>query len=133
MDNLEEKRSLILEMISFSLVDGVLHPRELNFLEHVAKELGFSRAEFLAMFHEELPKKPIASEFGRIQQFYRLALLMHSDGVLHTNEAIGIRQLAIEMGLDPEATKRVLLLMKESPNVVIDPEIIIKIFREQHN
>ena len=41
MDTFEEKRSLVLEMIAFSAVDGRLHKREYEFLALVANELGF--------------------------------------------------------------------------------------------
>jgi hypothetical protein len=34
-----------------------------------------------------ITKLPI-NEFQRIQQFYRLALLMHSDGILHVSNNI---------------------------------------------
>jgi hypothetical protein len=60
------------------------------------------------IFHQELPKLPIKNEFQRIQQFYRLALLMHRDGILHVKRSKAIKQTAIRMGLNPEATKRVL-------------------------
>ena len=72
MNSFEEKRSLLLEMISFSIVDGKLHQRELDFIWIVAKELSFTRAEYSDLFHQELPHLPIKSEFQRIQQFYRL-------------------------------------------------------------
>jgi hypothetical protein len=39
------------------------------------------RKGFNDLFHQELPKLPIKNEFQRIQQFYRLALLMHRDGI----------------------------------------------------
>ncbi|CAM4154131.1 excinuclease ABC subunit B [Flavobacterium weaverense] len=133
MNSFEEKRSLLLEMIAFSTVDGHLHKREFEFLEIVAKELNFDSEIFKDFFHQELPSLPIKSEFQRIQQFYRLALLMYCDGVLHKNEAIAIQQIALEMGLSPIATKRVLKLMYEAPNAIIDPKILLSIFQEQHN
>lgn len=133
MNSFEEKRSLLLEMISFSIVDGKLHQRELDFIWIVAKELGFTRAEYSDLFHQELPHLPIKSEFQRIQQFYRLALIMHCDGVLHEKESIAIRQIAIDMGLNPGATKRVLQMMQESPNAMIDPKALLGMFQEQHN
>jgi hypothetical protein len=37
------------------------------------------------------------------------------------------------MGLNPYAMKRVLQLMKESPTRMIDGEILLAIFSEQHN
>jgi hypothetical protein len=133
MNTFEEKRSLVLEMIAFSTVDGHLHKREYEFLAIVANELGFEMDVFKDLFHQELPQIPIKSEFLRIQQFYRLALLMYSDGVLHQKESIAIQQIAIEMGLNPIATKRILKLMNEAPNAIIDAEILLNVFQEQHN
>jgi len=133
MDTYEEKRSLLLEMIAFSAVDGQLHKREYDFLFIVANELNIEKGGFNDLFHQELPKLAIKSEFQRIQQFYRLALLMHSDGVLHKKETVAIQQISIDMGLNPEATKRILKLMKESPNAVIDGEVLLTVFKEQQN
>jgi len=133
MNSFEEKRSLLLEMISFSIVDGKLHQRELDFIWIVAKELSFTRAEYSDLFHQELPHLPIKSEFQRIQQFYRLALIMHCDGVLHEKESVAIRQIAIDMGLNPGATKRVLQMMQQSPNAMIDAKALLGMFQEQHN
>ncbi|MFV5703796.1 excinuclease ABC subunit B [Flavobacterium sp. XS2P12] len=133
MNTFEEKRSLLLEMIAFSTVDGHLHKREYEFLAIVANELGFEIDVFNDLFHQELPQLPIKTEFLRIQQFYRLALLMHSDGVLHNKEAVAIQQMAIDMGLNPMATKRILKLMKEAPNAIIEGEVLLNVFQEQHN
>ena len=133
MNSFEEKRSLLLEMISFSIVDGKLHQRELDFIWIVAKELSFTRAEYSDLFHQELPHLPIKSEFQRIKQFYRLALIMHCDGVLHEKESVAIRQITIDMGLNPGATKRVLQMMQESPNAMIDAKALLGMFQEQHN
>ncbi|TRX40788.1 excinuclease ABC subunit B [Flavobacterium restrictum] len=133
MNSFEEKRSLLLEMIAFSTVDGRLHGREYQFLKIVATELGIEKAVFNDLFHQELPILNIKSEFQRIQQFYRLALLMYCDGVLHAKEAVAISQIAIDMGLNPVATKRVLQMMKEAPNAMVDPKILLHVFQEQHN
>ncbi|MFV8343803.1 excinuclease ABC subunit B [Flavobacterium sp. XS2P39] len=133
MNTFEEKRGLLLEMIAFSTVDGHLHKREYDFLAIVANELGFESDVFNDLFHQEIPQIPIKSEFLRIQQFYRLALLMHSDGVLHKKEAVAIQQMAINMGLSPMATKRILKLMKEAPNAIIDGAVLLTVFQEQHN
>jgi hypothetical protein len=133
MNTFEEKRSLLLEMIAFSTVDGHLHKREYEFLAIVANELGFKIDVFKDLFHQELPQLPIKSEFLRIQQFYRLALLMHSDGILHNKEAIAIQQMAINMGLNPIATKRILKLMEQAPNAIIDGGVLLNAFQEQHN
>lgn len=133
MDNREEKMNLLAEMIAFSIVDGRLHEREYEFLAIVAQELQIDKADLDALFHTELPPQVIKSEPRRIQQFYRLALLMHVDGVLHEREQAAIRQIGINMGLNPSATKRILLAMEEAPNAIIDPDLLYNVFREQYN
>ena len=133
MNTFEEKRSLLLEMIAFSTVDGQLHKREYEFLSIVAQELNIEKEVFNDLFHQELPQTIVKSEFGRIQQFYRLALLMHSDGVLHTKEDHAIQQITLNMGLNPLATKRILKIMKKGINPIINPELLLQIFKEQHN
>lgn len=133
MNTEAEKRSLLLEMIAFSTVDGQLHKREYDFLWLVAQELGFDLNVFRDLFHQESINSVIKSEFQRIQQFYRLALIMYCDGILHEKEAKAIQQIAIEMGLNPNATKRVLDFMEKAPNAIIDPTILLKVFQEQHN
>lgn len=133
MNTETEKRSLLLEMIAFSTVDGQLHRREYDFLWLVAQELNIHLAVFNDLFHQEHSIQIIKSEFQRIQQFYRLALIMYCDGILHEKEAKAIQQIAIEMGLNPNATKRVLDLMKNAPNAIIDPNVLLKVFQEQHN
>ncbi len=133
MNTFEEKRSLLLEMIAFSTVDGQLHKREYDFLAIIAQELQINKEEFKQFFHEELPHLTIKTEFLRIQQFYRLALLMFSDGILHEKEMITIQQIALDMGLNPVATKRILKLMQNAPNAIIDGAILLNVFQEQHN
>lgn len=133
MNTYEEKRSLLLEMIAFSTVDGHLHKREYDFLYIVANELNIEKDVFKDLFHQELPKLVIKTEFQRIQQFYRLALLMHADHILHKKEETAIQQIAVDMGLNPLATKRILKLMKQAPNAIIDGEILLNVFQEQQN
>lgn len=133
MNTYEEKLSLLAEMIAFSVVDGKLHQREYEFLKIVAHELKVDKAHFKDLFHQELPPNVIKSEFQRIQQFYRLALLMHVDGILHEKEEVAIKQMSINMGLNPGATKRLLDRMKNAPNCMIDPEYLMDTFKEQHN
>ncbi|MCZ8145388.1 TerB family tellurite resistance protein [Flavobacterium sp.] len=133
MNTASEKMSLLADMIAFAIVDGELHEREYTFLTIVATELGVSKEDFRQLFHEEHRSEIIKSEFERIQQFYRLALLMHCDGVLHERERIKIHEIGINMGLNPHAIKRVLKAMEASPNRMIAPEFLLEVFQEQHN
>ncbi len=133
MNSHDEKISLLLEMIAFAVVDGKLHEREDIFLSIVAQQLGIERDEYLDLFHRESEPLPIKSEFQRIQQFYRLALLMYVDGECHEKEQVAIQQIAIDMGLNPAVTKRILHLMRTSKSKIIPPEFILEAFKEQHN
>lgn len=133
MDKYDEKLALLAEMIAFSVVDGKLHEREYLFLSMVAEELQIGRYEFKNLFHREEYPVVIKSEFERIQQFYRLALLMHCDGVLHEREQIKIHEIGINMGLNPHAIKRVLKAMEVSPTKMISAEFLLEVFQEQLN
>ena len=128
-----EKISLLTDMIAFAVVDGKLHDREYLFLSMIAEELQIEKEEFKQLFHQELKTEVIKSEFERIQQFYRLALLMHCDGVLHEREQIKIHEIGINMGLNPFAMKRVLKAMEQSPTRMISPDYLLDLFSEQYN
>lgn len=133
MNKHEDKLALLSEMIAFSVVDGRLHEREYLFLAMIAEELQISKEAFKNLFHQEEYPVVIKSEFERIQQFYRLALLMHCDGVLHEREQIKIHEIGINMGLNPHAIKRVLKAMEASPTKMIPPNFLLEVFQEQLN
>lgn len=133
MDTQTEKLNLLADMVAFAIVDGKLHDKEYQFLWLIAQELQIDKESFKQLFHQELKVEVIKSEFERIQQFYRLALLMHCDGILHEREEQKIREIGINMGLNPYAIKRVLKAMEESPTKMINPEYLLKVFQEQHN
>lgn len=133
MSSNEEKISLISEMIAFALIDGQLHDREYDFLLMISEELGVDKATFMALFEKQKDHKVIKDEFHRILHFYRLALLMHCDGVLHERERIAINEIGINMGLNPGAMKRILCLMEKSPNQMLDAQTVIGAFQEQYN
>ena len=133
MDSYQEKISLLQEMIAFALIDGELHDREYDFLEIIAQELEIEKEVFLQLFQNRGKIIVIKDEFHRICQFYRLALLMHCDGVLHEREQIKINEIGINMGLNPYAMKRILNLMKNSPNRMVEGDVLLSVFSEQHN
>jgi uncharacterized tellurite resistance protein B-like protein len=133
MDNYEQKLALLSDMIAFAIVDGELHDREYQFLSLIALELDINKEKLNQLFHEENRSEIIKSEFERIQQFYRLALLMHCDGVLHEREQIKIHEIGVNMGLNPHAIKRVLKAMEESPTKMISAEFLLEVFQEQLN
>ncbi len=133
MDSYEEKISLLSEMIAFAIIDGQLHDREYDFLKMVSEELQIDKETFLGLFDKRNDFQVIKDEFHRILHFYRLALLMHCDGILHDREKVAIHEIGINMGLNPNAMKRVLHLMEKSPNQMVDAEILLGAFHEQLN
>lgn len=133
MNTYEEKLSLLSEMIAFAKIDGQVHEREFQFLSIVAQQLRIDRDVFDTLFNDPADKVIIKSEHQRILQFYRLALLMQADGVLHDNEQVAIRELGINMGLSPFAMKGVLIEMERSPTGMIDPDLLLALFRAQQN
>jgi uncharacterized tellurite resistance protein B-like protein len=133
METYQEKISLLQEMIAFALVDGQLHDREYDFIEMIAQELEIDKETMLKLYDKRESKVVIKDEFARICQFYKLALLMHVDGVLHESETKKINEIGINMGLNPYAMKRVLHLMKKSPTRMIDGNVLVAAFQEQLN
>lgn len=133
MNNREEKISLLSEMIAFAIVDGELHDKEYDILLSIATELQIDKPTFLDLFRKRDEIKVIKEEFSRILQFYRLALLMYIDGVLHQKELIAINEIGIKMGLNPNAMQRILSLMEAAPDRLVKPETIIAAFQVQHN
>lgn len=132
-ENYKEKLHLLAEMVSFSVIDGALHPKEYQFLQLVACELQIKAIDFDDLFHADLTSSSIKNPLERIQQFYRLALLMHCDGVLHEKETKTIHELGIKMALNPFAIDRILKKMKHSPTNTIEPQFLIEVFEEQQN
>lgn len=133
MNTKEQKISLLTDMIAFASVDGKLHEKEFQFLSLIAQELGFTKDETFQLFHVENKPEVIKTEFERIQQFYRLALLMFCDGEIHEKEINKIYEIGIHMALSPFAIKRILKAMQDSPTRMVDPSFILDTFNEQHN
>lgn len=133
MSTLAEKMGLLSEMISFAIIDGKIHEREYGFIMLIANELGVDKTALDQLFHNEIKPATLISEFDRIQQFYRLALLMHIDGVLHIKEDNALHEIGIKMGLDPTAMKQILKMMKQNKNCLIDGQMLMSTFAVQNN
>ena len=110
-----------------------MHDKEYDILLSIATELQIDKPTFLDLFRKRDEIKVIKEEFSRILQFYRLALLMYIDGVLHQKELIAINEIGIKMGLNPNAMQRILSLMEAAPDRLVKPETIIAAFQVQHN
>ena len=129
----KEKLNLLSEMIAFAQIDGELHEKEYQLLQLVACELQIKNVDFKDLFQSDIHLKGIKSSFERMQQFYRLALLMHVDGIIHQNENNAIHEIGIKMALNPFAIDRILKAINTAPQKIIDPLFLISVFSEQLN
>jgi hypothetical protein len=133
MKSRAEKISLLSEMIAFALVDGELHDKEYDFLKLLSQELEIEKPAFLDLFRKRDEIIPIKNELERILHFYKLALLMYCDNLVHKSEDVTIHKIGLTLGLNPTAMNRILNLMKTAPNHIVAPEKVICIFEEQLN
>lgn len=130
---MEEKLSLLAELIKLSKCDKKTKEEEYAFLLVIAEQLGIKKNEFDKIFNEFINFKSPKLESDRILQFQRLVLLMNIDNEIKKEELDFIHDLGIKMGLNPLATNQVLKEMYKYPNKLIPPEDLIKIFKKHHN
>lgn len=130
---MDEKLSLLSELIRLASSDSELREREYDFLLSIARGLGIEKEAFDKLFEKHIDFRPPKSEFDRILQFHRLVLLMNIDGESSPEELDQIRDTGIRMGLSPDSTEQVLEMMERFENRVIPPETLIAVFKKQYN
>lgn len=130
---MKEKLSLLTELIKLARCDNNVREQEYDFLLTIAKSLDVGISDFEQLFEEYIEFTPPLTEFERILQFHRLVLLMNIDTETSDSELDFLRDIGIRIGLNPEATEKVLTKMNDYPNKVIPPEKLIAIFKEQYN
>lgn len=130
---MKEKLSLLTELIKLAQCDHEVREQEYRFLLTIANSLQVSKEDFDSLFEEHIEFTPPESEFERILQFHRLVLLMNVDEESSDSELGFLRDIGIRLGLNPNATNRVLATMNDYPNKVIPPDKLIEIFKENYN
>ena len=128
-----EKLSILSELIKMAKSDNEFRNDEFSFLHAIAQQLGVSDEEFQGLFDKYIEFTPPKVELDRIVQFQRLVLMMNIDGNVSDQEVDHVKTIGLRMGLQPNATNEVLRLMGEFENGVIPPNILISIFKTQHN
>ena len=71
---MDEKLSLLTELIKLSRCDNEVREKEYDFLLSIAQSLQVSKENFDGLFDEYIEFTPPESEFDRILQFHRLVL-----------------------------------------------------------
>jgi len=130
---MNEKLSLLSELIKLARCDHKVREQEYQFLLTIAQSLQVGKEDFDLLFEKYIEFTPPESEFDRILQFHRLVLLMNIDKETSDVELEFIKDIGIRLGLNPMATNQVLTRMNEYPDKVIPPEKLIEIFKEQYN
>ncbi len=133
MSTLEEKLSILSEMIAFARVDNTVKTEEYNFLLNVANQLGVDKQTFDSLFDKTAMPVFLKSEAERILQFHRLVLLMNIDSSDTSLEVALLHNIGLGMGLPPSAIEQVLTIMHKYPDKIIPPEILINIFKIHYN
>ena len=130
---MDEKLSLLADLIKMAKSDEHLRPIEYDFIKVIALRLGIPEAERERLFHENIDYTPPQLETNRILQFQRLIMIMNIDRNQTEEEMNLIRDLGIKMGLNVKATEQVLAEMNEHENNVLPVERLVEIFQYHHN
>ena len=130
---MDEKRSLISELINLAKSDGEVQDKEYEFLITISKMLGINEYEFNKIFSEDIKFAPPSNEQERIIQFYRLVLLSHIDLKVKNEELSYLKKAGLRLGLNYFAVENVLQEMKKNENGKIPSEKLIEIFKVNHN
>jgi len=129
----QQARDIVLGLIQLSIIDGQLHVREQAFIRCIGLALGLAEADIAALYHEERSIPVMVSEFERYQQLYRLALIMHSDGRTDPAEWQYLHEIALRMGLNLHAVRRLLTRMQQGTSPTLPAEQLMALMQEQHN
>ncbi|WP_276390214.1 TerB family tellurite resistance protein [Eudoraea chungangensis] len=133
MNSLEEKLSILSEMIAFAKADEDLNDSEYNFLFSVATNLGVNKKTFDSLFKAKAQKIIPKTQAERILQFHRLLLLMNVDNNQRLVEISKLHNIGLGMGLPPSAIEQVLSVMHQYPDKIVPPEVLIDIFKAHYN
>ena len=131
--NIEEKRSMISELIELSKEDGHVSEEEINFIKQIGKVIGFKDIEIIELFKHPTPFNPPNNHFDRIVHFQQLVLLMNVDQQIDSKEIDHLKKMGIKLGLNPNAINEVLNRMKDYPNNMIPPNDLIAIYSKYLN
>jgi len=131
--NKETKLSLLSDMIALARTSDGIKEIEFDFLLAVANQLGITETELNALTKSKPQKVIIQPESQRILHFHRLVLLMNVDQHTDNRELLIVKNFGLKMGLSQEAVDKVLKIMNDYPNKVVPPNLLIEIFKTQHN
>lgn len=129
----EENHVFLDQIIQLSDLSEETKSMDLEFLLQIAQQLGLTKSDLIEQFEKSLSNKPHPSEESRILQFYRLCLLMFTEGEIEENDLDELRNAGLRMGLNPAATEEVLIILQNKDVKSIAKETLFKLFKTSNN
>ena len=130
---MDEKLSLLTELIKLARADKECRDTEYDFLATIARMLGVEQQDLDRLFNEYIEFTPPIREVNRITQFHRMVLLTHVDFHVKSEELDHMRNAGLRLGLHPNAIEAVFEEMDKHDHGMIPAEELIKIFQVHHN
>jgi uncharacterized tellurite resistance protein B-like protein len=130
---MEEKKSIISELIELSKVDGEVSQNEIGLIKQVGNMIGLQDGEILELFKNPVKFNPESSHLDRIVQFQRLVLLANVDEKIAEEEIDRLKKMGLRLGLNAKAVEEVLERMNDYPNNVIPPNELLNIYKKHMN
>lgn len=131
--SIQEKKSLIKDLINLSEIDGEQNMSEMQFIYAIAKSFGMTDEELTNLRNEDIDFIPPAKPFDRIEHMHRLMLLMASDNTFLDVEKRFLINIGLKMGLRPEAVSALFEKMEASETNIISPEEIMEVYTIYYN
>jgi len=130
---MEEKLSMLSELIRLMRFDQDEQETEFNFILSIAESMGVSSEQCAKLFNEYADYVAPKYETERIIQFQRLILLANLDVEVSPREINFLQKAGMKLGLNPDAIQAVLNKMKEFPAGNIPPADLMEIYKVYHN
>ena len=130
---MEEKLSIITELIKLANSDKNLRDEEFQFIIAISKMIGLTEADITPLFDKYIDFVAPKPEFDRILQFQRLVLVANVDRNVDLHEIEFLKDVGLKMGLHPDAVEFVLSEMTKHENGLIPSDILINTFQVYHN
>ena len=130
---MEEKLSLLKQLIILSKSDKDFHSEEYHFISLIANSLVVSKEDLDTLFNKYIKFNPPKLEPFRIVQFQRLVLLSNVDLSVSEQEINNLKKAGFLLGLREGAINTILDQMKNHERGLIPKEKLIEIFKAYHN
>ena len=111
---LQDSYSHVRNLINMAKSDKTINVAELTYIIWVSQKLGLSQGELDQLINEdEVPYSPPFNNEDRLKQFHELTNLIFVDGVIADEEVQYLSEIAKQMGLNTDGTRKLLQALQE--------------------